>query len=258
MPSLLDPLFTYAMTLDIYELLMGLIISLVLGFSAGNYACSLVHRLPRGLGILDKKPYCGSCQTPLATKDLFPVFSALLLGHKCRYCQAPIPKTHYYTELAHGLLFCLCFTKFGFSEHYVLVVLIGSMLAVLASIHHNDKQINRYVLVSVLVTGLIYRTLVDASIFPALQAGLFATIVAALLWKKEVKMVGHIYVLPPYALLFIAGAIVAGLQGLLVYVAAYLGLWAIRQIACKSCTYTVPFSLALVAALMFSHISLLS
>ena len=46
--------------------LAGLIWSVALGFAAGNYACSLVYRLPRGRLLLDKKPYCGSCGTMLA------------------------------------------------------------------------------------------------------------------------------------------------------------------------------------------------
>jgi len=273
-------LFTYALTLESSFILQGLIISTVLGFSAGNYACSLVHRLPRGLGVLEKKPYCGSCQTMLATKDLFPVFSALLLNHKCRYCGAVIPKTHFYTELALGLLFCMCFAKFGFGEQYVLVILLGSMLTVLASIHHNsllqpsscdliagstrtsdadivdsvvepqgDGLIDRRVLIAILVMGLLYRSITDGSLYPALEAGLYAALASALLWKKDIKKVGHIYVLPEHALIFVVGAMTVGIFGLLVYLPAYLALWALFKVVNKQLTYTLPFSLALTLAL---------
>ena len=250
--DLAQSFFTYALTLDAYQIAMGIIVSTVLGFSAGNYACSLVHRLPRGLGVLDKKPYCGSCETLLATKDLFPVFSALLLRHKCRYCGAVIPKTHFYTELALGILFCLCFTKFGFSEQYALMILIGSMLTVLASIHHNDQQVDRRVLVTLLVTGLLYRTLVDHSIYPALEAALFVAVVSAFIWRNQIEKKAHIYVLPEHAVVVVVGAMSVGISVVPLFVALYLALWLVMKVIAKQVRYTMPFSLALVLALFIA------
>lgn len=239
----------YAHTIDGYFLAMGIIVSLVLGFTAGNYACSLVHRLPRGLGILDKKPYCGSCQTMLATKDLFPVFSALLLNHKCRYCSATIPKTHFYTELALGALFCLCFTKWGFSEPYILVALLGSMLTVLTSIHHNEGFVDKHVLAAVVITGFIYRVLADGSMYPALQAGLYGVIIAAIAWRKDIKRVGHIYVLPMSALIFIAGTIGAGVPGLIVYLLWFLVFYVLGVLMDSKTKDSLALSLALIITL---------
>lgn len=250
--DLIQPLFAYALTLDGYQIAMGIIISTVLGFSAGNYACSLVHRLPRGLGVLDKKPYCGTCETPLATKDLFPVFSALLLNHKCRYCGAVIPKTHFYTELALGTLFCLCFTKFGFSEQYALMILIGSMLTVLASIHHNDQQVDRRVLITLMLTGLLYRTLVDHSIYPALESALFIAVVSAFIWRKQIEKRAHIYVLPEHAAVLVAGAMCVGTYGVPLFVASYLVIWLVMKLIAKQVRYTMPFSLALVLTLFIA------
>lgn len=86
----------------------------------------LVHRLPRGRLILDKTPYCGHCHTPLQVKDLFPVVSALLLRHRCRYCGVPYPVSHTWTEILVGALFMLTFFKYNFTEQFLLVVLIGN------------------------------------------------------------------------------------------------------------------------------------
>src|ERR1700733_4243052 len=109
-------------------ILCGIIWAIALGFAAGNYACSLVHRLPRGRLILDKKPYCGSCGTLLQVRDLFPVVSALLLRHRCRYCGAPFPVSHTWTELLVGLLFVLTFLEHSFSEQFLLITAIGVFL----------------------------------------------------------------------------------------------------------------------------------
>ena len=83
----------------------GIIWAVVMGLALGNYACSLIHRLPRGRLLLDKAPYCGSCGTLLQVKDLFPVISAVLLRHRCRYCGTPFPISHTVTELLLAGLF---------------------------------------------------------------------------------------------------------------------------------------------------------
>src|SRR5689334_22737308 len=114
--------------------LCGVIWAVALGFAAGNYACSLVHRLPRGRLILDKKPYCGNCGTLLRVKDLFPVVSAFMLRHRCRYCGAPFPVSHTWTEILVGLLFVLAYLRYGYGDQFVLVVFLGTFLITLAAI----------------------------------------------------------------------------------------------------------------------------
>src|SRR5438128_1277785 len=119
--------------------LCGVIWSIALGFAVGNYACSLVHRLPRGRLLLDKKPYCGTCGTMLQVKDLFPVISALLLRHRCRYCGTPFPVSHTWTEVLVGALFVLSFFEFSFSDQYILVAGTGVFLITLAAIEANER-----------------------------------------------------------------------------------------------------------------------
>ena len=190
-------------------ILDGIIISIVFGFAAGNYACSLVHRLPRGRLILDKTPYCGSCGTGLQVKDLFPVISALLLKHKCRYCHTPFPVSHTWTEILVGFLFVLTFFKYGFGEQYILVVLIGIFLITQAAIEANEKMVMRSVMICVLVCGVVFRTLQDHSIFPFFHGALLALVIGCFIWRKQTKRVGHIYVPSDLVLMIaVAGACV--------------------------------------------------
>src|ERR1700733_1151224 len=106
-------MFDAVWDIKIGYVLCGIIWAVALGFAVGNYACSLVHRLPRGRLILDKPPYCGHCGEPLQTRDLFPVVSALLLRHRCRYCHTPFPVSHTWTELLVGLLFVLTYFEYN-------------------------------------------------------------------------------------------------------------------------------------------------
>ena len=190
--------------------LCGIIWAIALGFAVGNYACSLVHRLPRGRLILDKKPYCGNCGTPLQVKDLFPVVSALMLRHRCRYCGAPFPVSHTWTELLVGLLFVLAFLQYNFGEQFLLIACIGTFLIVLAAIEANEGVIMGKILLCVVVFGMIYRTLTDGTLYGFFGGGLIGLLIGAALWRKQIKPVGHIYALPKPAELLAVGGICVG------------------------------------------------
>jgi leader peptidase (prepilin peptidase)/N-methyltransferase len=243
-------LFPYAATLPAGFILAGLIWSLALGFAAGNYACSLVHRLPRGLGILEKKPYCGSCNAMLATKDLFPVASALLLNHKCRYCGAAIPKSHFYTELLIGALFCLCFAVWGFSEHYYIVALLGSMTTVLASIHSNEGKIDGRVMVAIIVMGMLLRVLEDGTIYGFFEGGVAGLFVGCIIWHKRIEKRGHIFVPPLPALLLAIGGICLGVKGLVIFAPAFAIAVLLFRVFKSTAPITVPFGLALILSIL--------
>lgn len=189
----------------------GIIFSIVFGLAAGNYACSLVFRLPRGRLILDKKPYCGTCSTPLQVKDLFPVISAVLLRHRCRYCGTPFPVSHTWTEVLVGVLYLLAFFRYNFSEEYFLVTLIGLFFITLAAIEANEKMIMNSVLLCALVCGIILRTLQDHMLFNSLQGILVTLVVGCLLRRRDIQQVGHIYV-PPKPVL--VAAVCGGCVGL--------------------------------------------
>ncbi|MFO0388811.1 MAG: prepilin peptidase [Alphaproteobacteria bacterium] len=238
-------------------ILSGVIWSVVLGFAAGNYACSLVHRLPRGKLMLDKTPYCGNCGTLLQVKDLFPVISALLLRHKCRYCGQPFPTSHTWTEVLIGLLFILGFLQHGFGEQYILIVLIGTFLVTLAAIEINENIMMGKILLCVIVFGMMYRILQDASIYPACFGGLYGMMLGAIIGRKNIKKVGHIYVLPPLALLLAAGGVCVGEKGLLTFFALFAAFYILAKILGgmnKPVRLTVPFGFAVILPVLYPNL----
>lgn len=241
--------------------LCGIIWSLACGFAVGNYACSLVHRLPRGKLMLDKTPYCGNCGTLLQTKDLFPVFSALLLRHKCRYCRQPFPVSHTWTELLVGLLFVLAFFQYSYGEHFILIAFIGVFLITLAAIEANDRIIIGRILLCLAIAGMVYRTLVDGTIYDFVQSALTGLIISAFLWRKEVKKVGHIYTIPPHAWMITVGALCVGQKQLLLFAVLMLGFTAFFfLLACirhKKLTLSVPFGLAVILPVLYPKLNLL-
>lgn len=241
--------------------LCGIIWAITLGFAAGNYACSLVHRLPRGRLLLDKKPYCGTCGTLLQVKDLFPVFSALLLRHKCRYCKTPFPVSHTWTEVLVGLLFVLAFFKYNFSDHFLLVSCIGIFLITLAAIEANEGMVMGKVLLCVIVFGMLNRTLVDATIYNFFLGGMYGLLLSAFVWRKDIKPLGHIFVLPNPMTLSAVGGLCVGGENILAFFAFfavfYATDWVVRKLfrSAKSPLITVAFGLATIIPVLYPNYS---
>lgn len=258
---MLTEIFTGVWDMKIGYVLCGIIWSLACGFAVGNYACSLVHRLPRGKLILDKTPYCGHCGTLLKTADLFPVFSALWLHHKCRYCKQPFPTSHTWTEILVGLLFVFAFFKHSYGEMFLMVSIIGVFLITLAAIEVNDRLVMGKILLCIAIFGMMYRILVDGSIFGFVQAGLTGGLIAAFLWRKDIRKVGHIYTVPPYAQMIAAGAICVGYTQLPLFALLLTAFGAVFYLLAtlrrKPFSLSVPFGFAVILPVMYPNMTLL-
>jgi len=237
----------------------GAVAALLFGFMAGNFACSLVHRLPHGKSMLADAPYCGTCAHPLSELDLLPVIGALMLRHRCRYCGTPYPTSHTWTELLVGLLFVLAFLHYGFSDQFLLVVFIGIFLITLAAIEVNENIIMGKIVLCVVVFGMLYRTLQDGTLFNFFNGGLLGLILGALLWRKQIKPVGHIYSLPKPVELLAVGGICVGEHNMPVYLvlfALFYGAdWLVRKImhVQKPPLITVAFGLAVILPVLYPN-----
>ena len=238
--------------------LCGIIWAVALGFSCGNYACSFIHRLPRGRSILEKKPYCGHCLTPLQVKDLFPVFSALLLRHRCRYCGESYPTSHTWTELLVGVLFVLCFLIFNFSDAFCLLAGLGTFIIVVAAIEVNEKMVLMKVLFGVLVLGALTRTFFDHNITNFFAGGFFGWLAGMALWRAQVVKLNHIYYIPVPARLMAVAGVCAGQDGIVLFFVLFGCFYALAAAFRLNGKLTISWGLAIMLPLLFPAMSLLS
>jgi prepilin signal peptidase PulO-like enzyme (type II secretory pathway) len=165
------------------DLAAGLIVGFVLGFTIGNYATSAIHRIPIGMKLYDRLPYCASCNTELATRDLFPIFSFLINRGKCRFCNASIPAMHLIVELTITAIFILHFLLFNYGETFLLLTAIATFLVILAGIEINTAKVNDSILLFVIACGALYRTVEEGSIFGFVGSGFIALMIGIALWK---------------------------------------------------------------------------
>ena len=122
-------------------LLSGIILMAVVGPAIGNYATSVVYRLPFGQTPFEKNPYCGHCGTMLQPKDLFPIFSYLSTRGKCRYCGGKIRSSFTWIEVSCGIVFITDFLVFGVSELFLLVTALATFMITLAALEYHEQKL---------------------------------------------------------------------------------------------------------------------
>jgi leader peptidase (prepilin peptidase)/N-methyltransferase len=83
------------------------------GLAFGSFLNVCIHRLPRERSVVRPRSACPQCGAPIRALDNIPVVSWLLLGGRCRHCQAVISPRYVFVELLTGLLFLSCWLTFG-------------------------------------------------------------------------------------------------------------------------------------------------
>ena len=97
-------LFGMDWALAIYVLAVVFIIGLVMG----SFLNCAAMRIARGESFVKGRSHCMKCGHQLGILDLFPLFSWLFLGGKCRYCKEKISARYPVTELIMGLMSVAC------------------------------------------------------------------------------------------------------------------------------------------------------
>lgn len=75
-----------------------------MGASIGSFLNVVIYRLPAGLNLSSPPSRCPFCSHPIRLRDNIPVLGWLLLGGRCRDCQAPISPRYPLVESLMGLM----------------------------------------------------------------------------------------------------------------------------------------------------------
>lgn len=234
------------------ELICGLIMMVVLGPSVGNYATSVVYRLPRAQTPFEKHPYCGGCGTMLAPKDLAPLLSYFWLKGKCRYCGMKIRFTYTAIELACLTIFVIDFLLFGISEQFILVTSIGVFFTILCGLEVHEKKLFILILTYLFALGAMLRILQDDSIYPFFFSGFIMLFAGAVLWRILVamgKMDGK--KTPDFLWLMVLAGVMLPLPLLAPVTIGAVLLYGVQRAICPLRTLSIPAALAIYGGLLF-------
>ena len=158
---------------------IGVIFMLVIGPAVGNYACSVIYRLPRGQTPFERHPFCGHCGADLQPIDLFPILSWCLTGGSCRYCGGTIPVVYTYVEIACAVMFVFYFLGFGIGEVFLLAAAYAVFTIILAAIQWQQGWVSASIYSYAFLFAAMLRTLADGTIFGWVQSS-FITLVVCL------------------------------------------------------------------------------
>jgi len=94
------------------------ILLFVIGMCLASFGNVLVCRYPNWK-ILGKEKYseCPKCHHRLHWYDLFPIFSYVFLGGKCRYCKEKISPQYIIAELYGGIIFVVTYFLYVYIYH---------------------------------------------------------------------------------------------------------------------------------------------
>ncbi len=178
--------------IEIYVFIVGMIF--------GSFFNVCIFRIPEKQSISNPPSHCPNCNTRLKPVDLIPVFSYLLSGRKCRYCEDKISSRYALVEILTGILFLTVFNEFLLDISSIYYLVLISLLIIITFIDFDHYIIPDGLLilgsVFAIVFNLIFKVItIKESLLGLLICGggvLALIYIIEFLVKKEVMGGGDI------------------------------------------------------------------
>lgn len=154
------------------------------GIVIGSFLNVCIYRIPKEESIVTVNSHCMNCDHKLAWYDLFPLFSWIFLGGKCRYCKAKISVQYPIVEALNGILYAVIFLINGITIESALWCIVTSCLIVITVIDYRTMLIPVGSYIIILLMGIVhlifYREDWLDYVLGAVVAGAFLLIIALL------------------------------------------------------------------------------
>lgn len=135
------------------------ILIVIIGIVIGSFLNVCIYRIPNGQSIVYPSSRCPSCSAPLKWQNLIPIFSFLLQGGRCKYCEKEISPQYPITESLNGLLYIALYNKFGLSLDFIFYGIIFSVLIVIGFIDFKYMIIPPSLNILSLILGTAHKVL---------------------------------------------------------------------------------------------------
>lgn len=145
--------------------IIAAIIVFIMGAFLGSFCTLAVYRIPLKQDITHERSYCPNCKHKLGFFDLFPIFSYIFLGGKCRYCKEKIRPRYLIIEVLSGIVFLLYVLSLNINIYNIqigdLIKIIFGMIyiclfTITAGIDLEKRNIEKGLLVFTAITSIIY------------------------------------------------------------------------------------------------------
>lgn len=137
----------YNITVAVFVFIFGAVI--------GSFLNVVVYRTPIHESIVKGSSHCMTCGHQIKWYDLFPIFSWLILGGKCRNCKAKISPRYMIIETLTGAAFLISYLVLGFSVKFAFSVVLFAILVVLSCIDIDHFEIPYWCSITIGVLGVL-------------------------------------------------------------------------------------------------------
>lgn len=169
---------------------MEIIISMLIGVLLGNFATTILYRVPRNITICgfgsdaSQPPFCSFCHHKLQYYEYLPVLSWINTAWRCNYCGHAIPLAYTALEVMGVVISSACYAVFGLGDMYILLVLFGLLCITNSLMYIEHGTVPPVMVVSTIVLGAIYRTLIEETVLNWIGSLCAASIVSIFLLKR--------------------------------------------------------------------------
>jgi leader peptidase (prepilin peptidase)/N-methyltransferase len=126
-----------------------------LGLAVGSFLNVCIHRLPRQQSLAWPASRCPQCSAPLRWYDNIPLLSYVVLGGRCRSCNARIPVMYPLVELVTALVCVAAYLLFGPSPLLGARLLFACAMIVLFVIDLQHRILPNVITVPGIVVGFV-------------------------------------------------------------------------------------------------------
>jgi leader peptidase (prepilin peptidase) / N-methyltransferase len=180
----------------------------LIGSAVGSFGNVVIYRLPLGRSLVRPRSACPECGSQIAWYDNLPLFSYVVLGGRCRSCEARISPRYPIVELLMASLWAITAWRVGLRPELPAFLAFVSVLVVLSFIDLEHGRLPDRVLGPATVLGAVL--LIGAAAASGGWRSLLSTFIGA-----------AAYGIP---MLLLALAFPSGMGGGDVNLAGYLGL----------------------------------
>lgn len=113
----------------------------IYGICIGSFLNVCIYRIPFSKSLVFPGSCCPSCGTPIKYYDNIPIVSYLCLMAKCRTCKLPISFRYPFVELLTGIVWVMCYYRFGLSLECLVMIIFLSVLIMVTFIDLDHRII---------------------------------------------------------------------------------------------------------------------
>jgi prepilin signal peptidase PulO-like enzyme (type II secretory pathway) len=156
---------------------------LALGFVFSILSNNTIDQTPKKRTYSTPTPYCPSCATKLAWKDMLPFYSYYRSRGKCSYCNAPLPLRNLLVDFLGVIWVAFYSLKFGWSYEGSMAMLYGMALIGIIFLTQEKRELSDSLMMIMGMLAVIHFLAYNPDRFPEAALSMILGVAALALYN---------------------------------------------------------------------------